>query len=64
MQPEFDLFDARVSWTSVGGALEVAVWGRNLADEEYLSHLYTIASSVVAVHGDPRMYGATATYRF
>ena len=64
VQPEFDLFDARVSWTSSNEALEVAVWGRNLADEEYLSHLYTIASSVVAVHGDPRMYGATATYRF
>ena len=64
VQPEFDLFDARVSWTNGGGALEVAVWGRNLADEEYISHLYTIASSVVAVHGDPRMYGATVTYRF
>lgn len=64
IQPEFDLFDARLSWTSGDDALEVTLWGRNLADEEYITHLYTIASSVVAVHGDPRMYGATLTYRF
>jgi iron complex outermembrane receptor protein len=64
IQPAFDLFDARVSWTNAGGALEVAVWGKNLADEEYITHVYTIASSVVAVFGDPRMYGATLTYRF
>ena len=40
------------------------MWGRNLADEEYISHVYAIASSVVAVFGDPRMYGATLSYRF
>ena len=64
IQPEFDLFDARLSWTNSNGDLEVAVWGRNLADEGYISHLYTIASSVVAVYGDPRMYGATVTVQF
>ena len=64
IQPAFDLLDARASWTASGGALELALWGRNLADEEYISHVYTIASSVVAVFGDPRMYGATLTYRF
>lgn len=64
IQPAFDIVDARVSWTKASGALEVALWGENLADEEYISHVYTIASSVVAVFGDPRMYGATLTYRF
>ena len=64
IQPAFDLFDARLSWTRSDGALELAVWGRNLADEEYINHVYAIASSVVAVFGDPRMYGATLSYRF
>lgn len=64
VQPEFDLFDARLSWTSRGGALELALWGKNLANEEYIAHVYTIASSVVGVFGDPRMYGATLTARF
>lgn len=64
IQPAFDLLDARLSWTRSDGALELALWGKNLADEEYISHIYAIASSVVAVFGDPRMYGASLTYRF
>ena len=64
IQPEFDLFDARLSWTSNDGQLEVAAWGKNLADERYINHLYTIASSVVAVYGNPRMFGASLTYSF
>ncbi len=64
IQPEFDLFDARIGWISSDEALEVAVWGKNLADEEYITHVYTIASSVVAVFGDPRMYGASVTWKF
>ncbi len=64
IQPEFDLVDARIGWTSNDDTLELAVWGRNLADEEYITHLYTIASSVVAVFGDPRMYGVGVTYKF
>ena len=64
VQPEFELFDARISWTNAKDTLEIAAWGKNLADEEYIIHLYTIASSVVSVFGDPRMYGVSATYRF
>ncbi len=64
IQPEFDVVDARLSWTSANGGAEIAVWGKNLGDEEYVTHLYTIASSVVAVFGDPRMYGVSATFQF
>ncbi len=64
IQPEFDLLDARVSWTSPTGRLELALWGKNLGDEEYVTHLYTIANSVVAVFGNPRMYGVTGTFSF
>ena len=64
IQPEFDVLDARLSWTSPNGGAEIAVWGKNLGDEEYITHLYTIASSVVAVFGDPRMYGVSATFQF
>ncbi len=64
IQPAFDLLDARIGWSNPDRSLEVAVWGKNLAGEEYLSHIYTIASSVVGVYGDPRMYGATATFHF
>ena len=63
IQPEFDLVDARIGWTRNDDKLEVALWAKNLADEEYITHLYTIASSVVAVFGDPRMFGVSVTYK-
>jgi iron complex outermembrane receptor protein len=31
------LMDARVTWTAANGRTEVAVWARNLTDEEYFS---------------------------
>ena len=64
IQPAFDLFDARLAWNSPDDTLEIAVWVKNLLDEEYVSHLYTIAGEVVAVFGDPQMYGVSLTYRY
>lgn len=65
LQPAFGLLDARIAWTSSSGALDVALWFKNLLDEEYISHIYTIAGgNVTAVYGDPRMYGVNVTYHF
>ena len=64
VQPEFNLLDASITWKNSEDTLDITLWGKNLTDEEYISHVYTIASSVVAVFGEPRMYGVSATYRF
>ena len=64
VQPSFNLLDARIAWTNANANFEIAVWGKNLTDEEYVTHLYTIASSVVGVFGDPLMYGVSLTYQF
>ena len=64
IQPSFDLFDARLAWNSPNDALEIAVWGKNLFDEEYVTHLYTIAGEVISVFGDPKMYGVSLTLRY
>lgn len=64
VQPEFELMDFRASWTSAHN-LEVAGWVKNLLDEEYVSHIYTIAGgSVTGIYGNPRMYGVSVTYSF
>ena len=64
IQPEFDLIDLRVAWTSSDEQYEVAVWGKNLADEEWVNHLYTIAGQVIGVYGYPRYYGVSVTWNY
>jgi iron complex outermembrane receptor protein len=64
IQPKFDLLDARITWTNSDDTFNVSLWGKNLTDEEHITHIYAIASSVVAVYGDPRTFGISASYRF
>ncbi|QIB64930.1 TonB-dependent receptor [Kineobactrum salinum] len=59
---EFSLWDARAAWVSADGNWQVALWGRNLTDEEYISHTYVIGPGVVGVWGPPRTYGLTLTW--
>lgn len=63
VQPSFDLLDARVSWLSGNDHWEVAAWVRNITDEEYVTHIYTVGSEVIGVFGDPRTYGVSFTWR-
>ena len=58
----FDLLDARVSWTSASGNWQVALWGKNLTDEEWVSHSYTIGPGVIGVWGAPALYGVSVSY--
>lgn len=64
IQYAYRLWDARLTWISPHKSVELTAWGKNMADEEYIAHLYTIAGSVTAVYGDPRMYGVSGTFRF
>ena len=59
---EIELWDARVGWTSADGNWQAAVWGKNLADEEFISHSYVIGPGVIGVWGAPRTYGVTFTW--
>lgn len=56
---EHDLIDARVGWTSSDGQYEVALWGKNLGEEDYISHSYVIGPGVIGVWGPPRTFGVT-----
>lgn len=61
---ERTLVDARVAWTSTEGGLEVALWGKNLTEEDYISHMYVIGPGGIGIWGAPRTYGVTATVNF
>ena len=58
------LLDARVAWSTNDGAYEVALWGKNLTEEDYISHMYVIGPGGIGVWGAPRTYGVTGTINF
>ena len=57
-----ELFDASIGWTSESERLDVSIWGKNLADKDYISHSYVIGPGVIGVWGPPRTVGVTATW--
>jgi iron complex outermembrane receptor protein len=61
------LYNARLSLSEVdafGGQLRVSLWGKNLADEEYVEHGANYGSYVGYTFGLPRTYGIDLTYEF
>lgn len=63
IQPAFDLSDANVSWTSEDDQWGVSLWGKNIFDEKYISHIYIVGPGDIAAFGDPRMYGVSLTWK-
>ena len=58
------LIDARLSWRNVPSTLEIAAWGRNLTNEEVLTHTTFGTAEAVLFYGAPRSYGVTLTVTF
>jgi iron complex outermembrane receptor protein len=64
-QEAYWLWNARVSWTSPGDHWEVAAFGRNLADEQFLVYGFDLSffGFNEEMLGTPRAYGIDVTYR-
>jgi len=65
------LFDARLAWTDiplVGEGVELAVWGKNLTDHEYVSNFIDFGPGFGGLtngyFGNPRTYGVTLGVEF
>ena len=59
----YSLLGARVAYTPDSGQWELALWGRNLADEEWTRlNNDNFLGTPRTLWGDPRLYGATFTY--
>lgn len=66
--PKYDLINAQATLRLDDGQWEVALWGRNLADEEYytgISNFYNANfNTAMRYVGDPRTYGASVKYNW
>lgn len=65
-EPEFDLIDVRVGFSSSDNRWGAALWCKNIGDEEYRSHTQQILNGRAAVTqvGDPRQCGVSFNANF
>ncbi len=66
-QGGYNLINARLSYDFLGDRAQVALWGRNLADETYFNAVLPIAGALGIIqrsYAPPRLWGAELTYMF
>ena len=56
-QPAYGLLDARINWHIDSQNLDIAVFGKNLADKRYFSSISVTGPFNIGSVGDPRTYG-------
>lgn len=63
-QNGYALVDLRAAWTAPSEAWTIAVYGRNITDQTYLSSVLANAVSIAQLYGQPATYGAELQFRF
>jgi iron complex outermembrane receptor protein len=63
---DYTVYNARISLSGEDDRWEVALWGKNLGNEEYLQHTFVTGffTASSSLYGTPRTYGATLSYNF
>ncbi len=63
---DYTLVNGRIALLGADDSWELALWGKNLTDEDYREHVFVV--DFFAITGDlyntPRTYGVTYTYNF
>jgi iron complex outermembrane recepter protein len=59
----FALLDARAAYTLDSMNLEFAVWGKNLTDETYPTHIIPFLGNGFSIFAPPRTYGVTVSWK-
>ncbi|TQV84003.1 TonB-dependent receptor [Exilibacterium tricleocarpae] len=62
--PAFRLVDGSITYSTPDRRWQASLWGKNLLDEEYISHLYVLGGNDYALYGTPRTYGVSIAWRF
>lgn len=65
LQDAYGLLGARLSLATTDGTWEIALWGHNLTDEEYVTNVTNDnVASWIQLPGQPMSYGIEGTYRW
>jgi len=56
--------NARIALGSSDGRWDIALWGRNITDEEYISYLNNIGFFAINQYGEPATYGLSFGYHY
>ena len=59
---DYDLINALIGMQSRDGTWSITAWGRNLADEYYVTNVVAPTDSVARYTGMPETYGLSFTY--
>jgi len=57
IQPAITLLDSKLSWQPNDKPWKLSVWGKNLSDRAYITHLYILGGNDYALYGTPRTFG-------
>ncbi|NIB43890.1 TonB-dependent receptor [Pseudomaricurvus alkylphenolicus] len=64
VQPSFWLLDGSLTYIADNQRWQISLWGKNLTDESYITHLYRLGGNDYALFGTPRTYGLNLTWNF
>lgn len=62
--PSYWVQNARLAIGAPDGSWEVAVWGKNIWNENYLTYINNVSFFRIEIFGEPSSYGLSASFKF
>lgn len=62
--PAYWTQNARLALTSKKGRWEIAAWGKNIFNKEYLTYINNVSFFRIEIYGEPVSYGLSASFKF
>ena len=63
-QPGYGLINANIGYTSPDKRWQIVLYGRNLADKEYVTTTASFTAAISGRVGEPRTFGAKAIFQY
>lgn len=62
--PSYWVQNARVAIADIDGKFEIAAWGKNIFNKDYMTYLNNVGFLRIEIYGDPASYGLSASFKF